>query len=104
MKILSLVLRLSLLLAVLAALSAAASAQRRADPRFGLVGAWQAPEEAAALGTAWEIIEFRWDELQPGGPGDWNTGPATGDYLAQAAGAGREIVGVLVGTPAWATD
>ena len=74
------------------------------NPRFGLVNAFEAPQAAYEAGTGWELIRFRWDELQPNGPGEWNTSPETEEWLSSARAAGREVVGVLVGTPAWATD
>lgn len=93
----------ALLIAAALTLFASPPAQTQPDPRFGVLGAAANPEAAAGLGVGWEVVEFRWDALQPTGPADWQTTFETGDYLAQAAGAGREVVGVLAGTPAWAT-
>jgi hypothetical protein len=81
-----------------------AAAQRSDDPRFGLVNAFRAPDAAYSSGASWELITLRWDELQPGGPADWNASAATDQWLGTARTAGREVVAELIGTPAWATD
>ncbi len=74
------------------------------DPRFGAVEAFWAPDEAAAAGVGWERILFYWREIQPTGPQDWNTLHVLEEWLAAAQAQGREVVGVLKQTPAWATD
>ena len=74
------------------------------DPRFGAVEAWDDPVAAAEAGVGWERIIFYWSELQRSGPDDWNDYHVPDDRLALAAGAGREVVGLLKSTPAWATD
>lgn len=53
---------------------------------------------------AWERILFYWSELQPNGPEDWNGHHVQGVWLARAADQGREVIGVVKHTPAWATD
>lgn len=80
------------------------AAQRSADPRFGLVNAFRAPDAAYESGASWELLTLRWDQLQPSGPADWAAPPATDQWLSNARAAGREVVAVLIGTPAWATD
>ncbi len=79
-------------------------AQPVSDLRFGLVDAYAAGQAAYDSGASWEIITFRWDQLQPGAPGEWNADPAIDEWLAASRSAGREVVGVLVGTPSWATE
>lgn len=74
------------------------------DSRFGLVEAYFDPGAAYESGAGWERILFYWSELQPNGPGDWNTLHVPEEWLASARDAGREVVGVLKNTPAWATD
>jgi len=80
------------------------TAQQSADPRFGLVNAFRAPDSADQSGASWELLTLRWDQLQPGGPADWVAPPATDGWLSSARTAGREVVAVLIGTPGWATD
>jgi hypothetical protein len=83
------------------------SAAQNAPPlnqQFGLVNAYEAPQAAYQSGAGWELMTFRWDDLQPGGPGNWNAAPEVEDWLNSARAAGREVVGVLIGTPDWATD
>ena len=74
------------------------------DVRFGAVEAWDDPVAAAEAGVGWERIIFYWSELQPSGPDDWNSYHVPDDRLSLAASAGREVVGLLKSTPAWATD
>lgn len=74
------------------------------DGRFGAVEAFRDPVAAAEAGVGWERILFYWSELQPGGPDDWNGYHVPDDWLNQALAAGREVVGLLKHTPAWATD
>ncbi|MCA9927465.1 MAG: hypothetical protein KC419_03265, partial [Anaerolineales bacterium] len=78
--------------------------QSAADPRFGAVESFWAPNEAAELGVGWERILFYWNEIQPNGPGDWNTLHVHEEWLAEAAAQGRQVVGLLKNTPNWATD
>lgn len=74
------------------------------DPRFGVVEAFWSPEQAAALGPGWERILFYWSEIQPAGPEDWNTLHVLEEWLREADAQGRQVVGLLKHTPAWATD
>ncbi len=79
-------------------------AQTAVDPRFGVVEAFWAPNEAAELGVGWERILFYWSEIQPTGPDDWNTLHVLEEWLTEANAQGRTVVGLLKNTPAWATD
>ncbi len=74
------------------------------DRRFGAVEAFRDPVAATEAGVGWERILFYWSELQHEGPNEWNGYHVPDDWLAQAAVGGREVVGVLKHTPAWATD
>jgi len=74
------------------------------DVRFGAVEAFWDPVAAAEAGVGWERILFYWSELQPNGPEDWNGYHVPDDWLTLAAQHGREVVGLLKHTPAWATD
>lgn len=80
-----------------------ASAQAR-DIRFGVVEAFWEPEAAYESGAGWERILFYWNELQPNGPDEWNSLHVPDEWLFEARRAGREIVGLVKNTPAWATD
>ncbi|MCO5196559.1 MAG: glycosyl hydrolase [Anaerolineae bacterium] len=79
-------------------------AQSDPDPRFGAIETFWVPEEAAAMNLGWERILFYWKEIQPTGPDDWNTLHVDDRWLADAEANGREVVGLLKQTPAWATD
>jgi hypothetical protein len=74
------------------------------DPRFGLVEAFWDTQAAAESGAGWERVLFLWSAIQPGGPEDWNGFQVPDEPLNAARAAGREVVGVLKSTPAWATD
>lgn len=74
------------------------------DPRFGAVEAFWDSASAAEAGVGWERVLFYWSELQPNGPDEWNADHVGDVLLSQAVSAGREVVGLLKHTPAWATD
>nr|HID14097.1 hypothetical protein [Anaerolineae bacterium] len=74
------------------------------DVRFGAVEAFWDSASAIEAGVAWERILFYWSELQPNGPDDWNGYHVQDVWLEWAAAQGREVIGLLKHTPAWATD
>jgi hypothetical protein len=78
--------------------------QSALDPRFGAIESFWAPAEAAELGVGFERILFYWNEIQPGGPGDWNTLHVREEWLAEARAQNRQVLGLLKNTPEWATD
>jgi hypothetical protein len=81
-----------------------ASALGPPDPRFGVVEAYEGPEQATLAGVGWERIIFWWHELQPNGPDDWNGQHFPDEILDRERAQGREVVGLLKNTPPWATD
>jgi hypothetical protein len=74
------------------------------DHRFGVVEAYENPAAASVLGAGWERITFRWSEIQPNGPDEWTLGSITDAALGGELARGREVVGLLITTPEWATD
>jgi hypothetical protein len=70
---------------------------------FGIVEAYYQPEEAADLGVTWERMIFAWNEFQPNGPDDFYADAVPPEHLDQALAANREVVGLIKGTPAWAS-
>lgn len=77
-------------------------AQNAPSAYFGLIGA----AEVAALdqlGAGWVQIPFEWHAFQPESPDDWREDVIDLDYLAAVAQSGRTVVGVISGTPAWAS-
>jgi hypothetical protein len=74
------------------------------DPRFGVVEAYEAPDQAALAGVGWERILFWWHQLQPNGSEDWNGQYFPDEILDRERAQGREVVGLLNNTPPWATD
>jgi hypothetical protein len=75
------------------------------DPRFGVVESFRVPAAARDLNLGWERIIFYWSQLQRSGPDDeWNIFHVEDGWLADAAANGRQVVGLIENTPAWATD
>jgi hypothetical protein len=74
------------------------------DSRFGVVEAYAAPADATELGAGWTRVTFEWSRIQPNGAHEWNVVPISDDVLANEIAQGRQIVGLLITTPAWATD
>ena len=93
---------ISLLLSLQAPAELAASGVP--DPRFGVVEAHQAPSAATSLGAGWTRVTFRWNEIQPNGPQEWQPVVISDEQLANELASGRQVVGLLVTTPGWATD
>ena len=93
-----------LITVVLLPLSATAQEPSPPDPRFGIVDSFVASGEATVAGTGWTRVFFRWDVIQPGGPADWKPANVPDPFLNAEIEAGREIVGVIIGSPAWASE
>jgi len=74
------------------------------DPRFGVVETFADFEAAAASGAGYTRIILRWDVIQPRGPTDWEPANVPDPFVATDLDAGREVVAVIIGTPAWARD
>ena len=96
------VLALLLLLTTLNAPAHVAAQPAPPDPRFGVVEAVVNPEAATELGAGYTRIILRWDVIQPGGPADWKPANVPDPMVAGELATGREVVAVLIGTPAWA--
>jgi hypothetical protein len=93
---------LLLLLMTLIAPQHAAAQTTPPDPRFGVVEAFVNPEATTEAGAGYTRIILRWDVIQPGGPADWKPANVPDPMVAAELAAGREVVAVLIGTPAWA--
>ncbi len=75
------------------------------DPRFGAVEAYLAPEQATAAGIGWERLFISWERIQPSGAWEWNSAAILpDDVIERERAAGRELVGLLINTPGWASD
>jgi hypothetical protein len=72
------------------------------DPRFGIVDAYVNSAAATEAGAGYTRITLRWDVIQPGGVGDWKPANVPDPFIDAEMAAGREVVAVLMGTPAWA--
>lgn len=79
--------------------------QPPADPArvFGVVEAYYRPAEAAALGATWDRVVFSWNRFQPNGPDEFDASSVGDGLLAEAAVGNRQIVGIIKGTPFWAS-
>lgn len=74
------------------------------DARFGVVQAGESPAQADDLHVGWERVPIRWELFQPDRPDQWY-GDSNGwdrginDEIAR----GRQMAGVILGVPAWAS-
>lgn len=93
-----------LLAAVLLCPQTTATAAGIPDYRFGVVEAYAAPDAATALGAGWTRVTFEWSRIQPSSPDEWNVTPISDAALANELAQGRQVVGLLITTPGWATD
>jgi len=92
-------------LGLLVALAAPAQAESTPpDPRFGAVESYMAPDLANSINVGWDRYAFHWYTRQPNGPDEWIVPPDETAAMASSAAAGREVVGLLMGTALWATD
>ncbi len=74
------------------------------DPHFGAVEAYLLPDQAAELRVGWDRMVIHWYERQPDNSDQWIITPEETERIGTAGAWGREIVGLLMGTPWWATD
>jgi len=72
------------------------------DPRFGIVDAYVNSTAASEAGAGYTRITFQWDVIQPGGIDDWKPANVPDPFIDAELAAGRQVVAVLMGTPAWA--
>lgn len=72
------------------------------DPRFGIVEAFVNPAAAAEAGAGYTRIVLRWDVIQPASRDDWKPANVPDPLIEGELAAGRQVVAVLIGTPAWA--
>lgn len=84
------------------ALAAAAPVPSKPTGIFGAVEAFRAGDLASEAGLTWQRVSFLWHGLQPTGPDDWNPFYFPDAELSAELDAGRTIVGLLMGPPAWA--
>src|SRR4051794_27257386 len=72
------------------------------DPRFGAVEAFRESARADTAGVRWTRLAFWWSGLQPNGPESWNQFYFPDNLLQAELNSGRQVVGLLMNTPAWA--
>lgn len=87
---------------LLAALPLAPAAAAPPDPRFGIVETFVNPAAASEAGAGFTRVILRWDVIQPDSPVDWKPANVPDPLIAGELAAGREVVGLLIGTPGWA--
>jgi hypothetical protein len=73
------------------------------DPRFGIVESYVNPAAASEARAGYTRIILRWDVIQPASAADWKPANVPDPVIAGELAAGREVVAVLIGTPAWAS-
>jgi hypothetical protein len=74
------------------------------DYRFGAIETYDAADAASELGAGWTRVTFEWARIQPNGAEEWNVVPISEDALSGEIARGRQVTGLLITTPAWATD
>jgi hypothetical protein len=82
---------------------ARAQLDRPAGWQFGVIGGADYRDEATDLGAGWQQIAFEWAAFQPGGPDDFVAEAVDPGWLRAALSDGREVVGLITATPAWAS-
>ncbi len=75
--------------------------QQALEWRFGVIESYTAPRAANNLGVSWTRVRFQWAEVQPNGPETWKS-TVREEQIDGEIDAGREVVGLLIGIPAWA--
>ena len=89
---------------LLLAQPALCAAQGRApDPRFGIVETFVNPAAATEAGAGFTRVILRWDVIQPAGPADWKPANVPDPFIERELADGRQVVGLLISTPAWAS-
>lgn len=80
-------------------------ATHASNPQIGIVeGAWL-PDLACGLGVGWERLIFDWSAHQPNGPDEYlGFLNIPDEWLMAADTCDREVIAVVKGVPAWATD
>jgi len=74
------------------------------DYRFGVIESYANPAAASALGAGWTRVTFEWNRIQTNSPDEWNVTPISDPMLDNELAQGRQVVGLLITTPGWATD
>ena len=72
-------------------------------PVFGVVEAYYRPEQATELGAAWDRVIFAWNYFQPNNTNEFDTSAVPDEYINSDQQANRQVVGLIKGTPAWAS-
>ncbi|MBN1261431.1 MAG: hypothetical protein JXB35_12205, partial [Anaerolineae bacterium] len=78
-------------------------AQGIPDRRFGVIETYHAPGAATETGAGWTRVTFEWNQIQPNGPEEWIEYPIPDAAIAREVAAGREVIGLIITTPGWAT-
>jgi hypothetical protein len=73
------------------------------DPRFGLNQAWDDGATADLAGAGWSRLVFWWSAFQYGNREEWHSTAVPDPWLEDELARGRELVGVVLSTPEWAS-
>ncbi|MGD2076852.1 MAG: hypothetical protein PVH18_00600, partial [Chloroflexota bacterium] len=99
---------LAMLLLLLVATNATSLAFQASQPqpaapgwRFGIVEAYESPDQASRLGVGWTRVPFHWAKVQSEGPDSWQP-EISQERLEKEIADGRMPVGLLIGIPDWA--
>jgi hypothetical protein len=75
----------------------------QSDPFFGIVQSIHDPYRAQNAGVRWERLVLWWSNVQPKGPGDWNSqGWFARNLIQDEKNRQIEPVGLVLHTPGWA--
>ena len=74
------------------------------DCTFGVIEAYYRPDDAVALGACWDRVIFAWDQFQPENADDFDASVIPVSIFDDARTANRQIVGLIKGTPEWASE
>jgi hypothetical protein len=73
-------------------------------PRFGINQSWESPDFADTAGADWSRVVLWWSEFQKTGPDEFDLFATGHDvHLNDEINRGRELAGVLLNTPRWAS-
>lgn len=76
---------------------------RPPDWRFGIVESHEDPRQATKAGAGWTRVRFHWKHIWGDSADNWEP-PISDEALEAELEAGREVVGLLIGTPDWVRD
>lgn len=81
-----------------------AQSNRPVQNPFGIVEGYWRSQATQELGVSWDRLTFDWSRIQPEGPGDFMMDAVRPEWLLYDIENQREIVGLILNTPVWASS